>query len=149
MRPEHTDVVADGGRCNREPMRGGGVQTNRRRRRGLHRGVGFFQVPGKYIGMVRQRLAGGPSEFWESPPGLDPDGEAATEVGGGATSVHHVLSGGGPDSPPFWGGYLGFVGGDVQEVGGDTFEVPKADNGTEGSATEGRVLAVFGSIEGP
>ena len=32
---------------------------------------------------------------------MEPDGEAATEGVGGATSVRHVLSGGGTGSPPF------------------------------------------------
>ena len=79
--------------------------------------------------MVRQRLAVGPSERQEGPQGLEPAGEATPEGGGGATSVRYVLSGGGPGSPPFGGGDLGFVIGHVQEAGGGTRGFPKADNG--------------------
>ena len=79
-------------------------------------------------------------EFWEGPPDLDPDGGAAAGVGGGSTSVRHVLSGGGTGSITFWVRDLGFVGGDVTEGGGGTHGIPKADNGIEGIATEGRDL---------
>ena len=66
----------------------------------------------------------------KGPQGLEPAGEADPEGGGGSTSVRHVLSGGGPGSPPFWGGDLGFDRGDVQEARGGTHGVTKADNGT-------------------
>ena len=88
-------------------------------------------------------------ECQEGPQGLEPAGEAAPEGGGGATSVRHVLSIGGPYSPPLWGGDLGFVRGDVQEYGEGPRRFPKADNGSEGGATGGRNLAVGGSREGP
>ena len=51
VRPEHADVVAEEGCCNREPMRGGDVQTHRIRRRRVHRGVDTF----KYLGRVLDR----------------------------------------------------------------------------------------------
>ena len=54
---------------------------------------------------------------------------------GGSTSVRHVLSISGPDSPPLWGGEIGFVRGDLQEAGGGICRFPKDDNGAEGSAT--------------
>ena len=87
-------------------------------------------------------------ECREGPPGLEPDGEAAPEVGGGATSVCHVSSGGDTGSPPFWGGDLGFVRGDVQEDGGGTCGVTKEDNRAEGGAAEGRDLLSGGIREG-
>ena len=48
---------------------------------------------------------------------------------GGDTSVRHVLSGGGPVSPPFWGGELSFVRGDVLEARGGPCDFPMEDNG--------------------
>ena len=51
------------------------------------------------------------------------------------TSVRHVLLIGDPDSPPFWGGDLVFVRGDVQESGGGALGFPKTDNGADGGAT--------------
>ena len=78
---------------------------------------------------------------------LEPD--AAPEVGGRATSVHHVLSSGGPDSPPFGGKELGFVRGDVQEDVGGTCGFPKAYNRAEVGETGGRDLVAGGSIGGP
>ena len=83
-------------------------------------------------------------ELWEGPQGLEPAGEAAPEGGGGDTNAHHVLSSSGPDSPPFWGGNLGFVRGDVQEAGGGTRGFLKADNKAEGSATGGWDLMLGG-----
>ena len=111
-------------------MRGGVIHPHRKILRGVHRGSGDFQVPGKDILQVRQRLAGRPSEFREGPHGLDLAWEAATEGGGGATSVCHILSGSGLGSPTFWGGGLGFVGGNVLEAGGGTRVFPKADKRT-------------------
>ena len=49
----------------------------------------------------------------------------------------------------YWGGDLGFVGGDVPEAGVSTRGIPKADNGTEGCVIEGWDLEGCGSIEGP
>ena len=63
------------------------------------------------------------------PQGMEPAGEAAPGGGGRDTSVCHVLSSGGAVSPPFWGGDLGFVRGDVQEAGGGSCRFPKVDNG--------------------
>ena len=88
-------------------------------------------------------------EFQEGLPGLEPAGGSATEGGGGAMSVCHVLSGGGQGSLIFWGGDLGFVGGDVTEGGGGTRGIPKADNGVEVSAIEERDLVVCISKEVP
>ena len=94
-------------------------------------------------------MVGGPSECPEGPPVMELAGEADTEGGGGSMSVHHVLSGGGPVSPNFWGRDLVFVGGDVPEAGGVKPGIPKAYTGTESSATEGWDLEVCGRIEGP
>ena len=99
--------------------------------------------------LVRQRLAGGPSELREGPPGLEPAGETAPEGGEGYMSVRPVLSGGGPGNPQFWGGDMRFVGDNVQESVGGTHGVPKAHNRAEGSVTEGRDLASGCSIEVP
>ena len=142
-------MAVEKGQYNCKPIQGGGFQPHGRRQRGVHRGGGYFQVPGKDVGPVRQRLAGGPLEFWEGPLDLEPAVEAATEGGGGATSVRHVLSGGGSGSLNFWGGDLGFVGVDVPEAGGGTHGITKEDNGTYGSSSEGRDLEVCGSREGP
>ena len=76
---------------------------------------------------------------------MEPAAEASTEGGGGATSVCHVLSGGDPVSTTFWGRYLGFVGGDVPESGGDKRGVPKSDESIDGSDIEGQDLEVCGS----
>ena len=70
------------------------------------------------------------------------------EGGCGATSVRHVLSIGGTDSPHLWGGYLSFVRGEVQEYGGGTRRFPKADNGEEDGATVGQDLAAGVRREG-
>ena len=42
MQPEHVDAVAVEGRRNSELIRGGDIQTHRRRRHGVHRGGGDF-----------------------------------------------------------------------------------------------------------
>ena len=76
-------------------------------------------------------------------------GEAATAGGGGATSVHHVLSSGGLVSPPFRGGDLGFVRGDVKEDIGVSRGFPTADNKAGGGAKEGRGMAAGFSRYGP
>ena len=70
------------------------------------------------------------------------------EGGDGATSVCHVLSSGGTDSHPLWGGELSFVRGNVQEDGGGTRRFPKSDNGEEGGAIGGRDLGAGSSREG-
>ena len=101
------------------------------------------------MGLILLNTRGGTSESQEGPQGLEPAGEAALEGGGGSTSVRHVLSSGGPDSPPFWGGDLSFVRGDVQESGGSTRAFPNEYNEAEGGATGGRDLVVGGSIEVP
>ena len=80
---------------------------------------------------------------------LEPDGEAAPEEGGGATSVRHVLLSSGIDSPPIWGGDLDFFRGDVQESGGGTRRFSKLDNKAEGNATERRDLEEGDIREGP
>ena len=59
--------------------------------------------------MVRQRLDRGPSEHHEGPQVLKPAGGGALEGGGGAIILFCVLLSGDPESPPFWGGYMGFV----------------------------------------
>ena len=87
--------------------------------------------------------------FWEGPPGLEPAGETAPEVGVVVMSVFHVLLGVSPGNPPFWVKDLGFVGGDVQEYGEGARGFPKSDHGKEGGATEGRYLEAGGSREGP
>ena len=68
----------------------------------MYRGSGEFKIPGKDFGPVRKLLAGGPSECWEGTPSLESAGETTEEGGGGATSVHNVLPGGGPGSIIFW-----------------------------------------------
>ena len=88
-------------------------------------------------------------ERWEGLQGLDPAGEDAPKGVGGATSVRHVLSCGGPGSPPFWGGDLGFVIRDVHESGGVTCGFTKADIETEGGTMEQQDLAEVVSREGP
>ena len=59
------------------------------------------------------------------------------------------MSSGVPDSPPIWGGDLGFSRGNVQETVGGTRKFPKTDNRAEGGATGGRDLAEGGIIEVP
>ena len=149
MRPGHVDAVAEEGRCDCEPMCGGELQLHRRRRGGVYRGGGDFQVPGKDVGPVRQILDGGPSECWEGTPSMESYGETSKEGGGGSTSVRNVLLGSVPGSIDFWGGDLGFVGGDVLEAEGGAREFPKADNRKYVSAAEGYDLVICGSIEGP
>ena len=80
---------------------------------------------------------------------MESDGETVKEGGGGAISVRNVLSGGGPGSTTFWGGDLGFVGGDVPEAGGGSRGIPKEDNTIEGSAAEIRDLVMCVSRECP
>ena len=69
---------------------------------------------------------------------MEPTGEAATSGGGGATSVRHVLSSGGPVSPPFRGGDLGFVRGKVKEARGGSHGFPMVENKSGVGATEGQ-----------
>ena len=69
--------------------------------------------------------------------------------GGRAMSVRNVLSGDGIGSITLWGGDLGLVIGDVPEVGVGACGIPKADNGTEGTVSEGRDLDMYGTIEVP
>ena len=67
---------------------------------------------------------------------MEPAGEAVTAGGHGTTSVCHVLSSGGPVSPPFWGGDLGFVRGDAKEDIGGSRGFILTDNEAEGEVTE-------------
>ena len=69
--------------------------------------------------------------------------------GVGSTSVRHDLSSGGPVSPSFWCGDLGFSRGNVQESIGGSRGFPTKDNKPEGSATEGRDMEAGGSRDGP
>ena len=55
--------MAEEGRCDREPMRGGVFQPHRGQRGTLHGGGGYFQVTGMDVGPVRQGLASSPTEF--------------------------------------------------------------------------------------
>ena len=130
-------------------MSGGKLQLYRRRRGGFYRGAGDFQVPGKDVVPVIQRLAGILSEFWEGTPSMESAGETAEEGGGGSTSVHNVLSGGGPGSINFWVRDLGFFGGGVLESEGGARGFPKAYSRTYVSAAEGYDLVICGSRYGP
>ena len=67
--------------------------------------------------------------------------EAVTAGGGGTTSVCHVLLSGGPVSPPFRGGDLIFVRGDVKEAIGGSCGFPLADIEEEVGVTEVRDMA--------
>ena len=69
--------------------------------------------------------------------------------GGGATSVCHVLLSGGPVSPPFRGGYLGFVRGNFQEARGVSRGFPTSYNESEGGEIEGHYMEVGCSRYGP
>ena len=64
-------------------------------------------------------------------------------------SVRHVLSSGSPVSPPFWGGYLDFSRGAVQEARDASRGFPTEDNEAEVIATEGRYMADCASRYGP
>ena len=55
--------------------------------------------------------------------------------GVGATSVHHVLSSGGPFSTPLQGVDLGFVRGNVKEDRGGSHGIPSEDNTAGGGVT--------------
>ena len=79
---------------------------------------------------------------------MESAGETAKEGGGRAVSVCNVLSGSGPVSITFWVGYLGLVGGNVLESGGNARGLPKADNGVEGKEAEVRELSNRGIREG-
>ena len=74
-------------------------------------------------------------------------GKDALEGRDVATSVHHILLRGGPDSPPFWVGDLGFVRSGVQEAVVTTLGFTKADNRVEGGETGGRDLEEVSSRE--
>ena len=114
-----------------------------------YRGVETF----KYLGRILYRSDsdwpaalqnfGKDHRFWNR------RGGAALEGGVTATSVRHFLSRSDSDSPPFWGGGLGFIRVNVQESGDGTYGFPKADNRVEVGATVGRDLATGGSREGP
>ena len=99
----------------------------------MYKGGVYFQVPGKDVGPVRQQLDGGPSEFREGTPSTESAGETATEGGYRATSVRHVLSGGGPGSLTFGGGDLIFVRCNIPESVRGARGINISDNGTEGS----------------
>ena len=115
---------------------------------GCIEGGGQFQVPGENLRPVRRRMDGGPLGRREGLQGMDLAGEASTEGGGQDLSVRHFKLGGVPGSPHFWGGDLGLFRGDVQEYGGGTHDIPKANNRTEVSAIEGRDLEAGGSRGG-
>ena len=98
VQTEHLYTLAEEGRRDREPMRGGVLQTHRRIRGGVYRGGVYFQISGKYIGAVIQRLAGSLPKHREGTSSMELAGENAKEGGGGAMSVRNVLSVGGPGS---------------------------------------------------
>ena len=71
-------------------------------------------------------------------------GKTAKDVGGVATSVRNVLSGGGPGSITFWGVDLGFIGGSVLEYEVNARGIHKSENETDVSVEEGRDLMMCG-----
>ena len=64
-------MVAEEGRRDREPIRGGVLQPRRRIRGGVYRGGGDFKVPVEDVVPVRRKLTCGPSEFWEGTPSME------------------------------------------------------------------------------
>ena len=70
-------------------------------------------------------------------------------VGGGATSVRHVLSSGGPVIPPLRVGDLGFSRDDAKEARGVSRGFSAADNESGGGAIEGRDMVAGGRRDGP
>ena len=63
-------------------------------------------------------------------------------------SVHHVLLSGGPVSPTFGGGDLGFVRGNAHEDRGGLRWFPVEDNKVEGGETEGQDMVKGDSRDG-
>ena len=53
VQTEHSDMVTEEGRRDRDLMRGDVFQPHGRRRGGVYRGGGDFQIPGIDIGLVR------------------------------------------------------------------------------------------------
>ena len=115
---EHSDVVAEAGRRDCEPMHRGILQPHGGILGGVHQGCGDLQMPRTDVGLFRKRLAGGPPECWEGVPSMDPDRETAKERGGIPASVSTVLLCSGAGGITIWVRDLGFFGGDVLESGG-------------------------------
>ena len=82
-------------------MHGEVLQPNMGRRGGVYIGGGDFEIPGKDVVLVRQRLAGGPPECWKVTPSMESDEETAKEEGGRTMIVYTVLLGGGPVDTPY------------------------------------------------
>ena len=122
--------MSEEGRCDRELMRRGILQTHRVRQGVLYRGCGDFQIYGVDVGPVRQGLAGGPPEYQEGAPILEPDRETSKERGGGPASVRNFLSDSGAVGVTIWVGYLDFFDNNSQEAGGGTRGFPQKGDGS-------------------
>ena len=67
--------------------------------------------------------------------------------GGRPASVSNILSGSGAGGVNLWGGDLGFVGGNFQEVGGGTRGFPHTVYRPDVQAAEGRDPETWGSVK--
>ena len=106
----------------------------------MHLGCGEFKISGTDVGLVRNLLNGGLTKCWEGEPSLKLARETAKVREVGPVSVINVLLGSVAGGINFWGGYLNFVGRNVQESGGIERGIPQTGDGSEGQSAEGRDL---------
>ena len=95
-------------------------------------------MSGEDARLVRRLLVGGPEEFQEGAPSMEPANKTSTDGGDGSVSVSNILSVSGSGNVNFWGGDLGFFRGNVQEDGGGACGVTQKGEGKDVQAAEGR-----------
>ena len=62
-------------------MSGGVLQACGKIQGGMNLGCGDLQIPGTGVGPVGRRLSGGPPEFWEGAPSMEPAREMIRREG--------------------------------------------------------------------
>ena len=106
----------------------------------MHRGRGYVQVSGADTGPVRRKLDRGPQEYQEGASILGSFRQVTAEGGGGAFCFSTFLSGSIAGSVTIWGGYLGDVGGNDQNVVGVSRGFPPEGDGQDVKPTVRRYL---------
>ena len=110
---------------------------------------GDFQVSGTDVRLVRWQLDGSPPVYQECALSLEPDRETSMKRRGRPASVRNIILVSGTGGVTLWGRDLGFVGGNVQEVGGGARVFLQTGDGSEVQAAERRYLEKRISGKGP
>ena len=121
-------------------MCGDDFHSEGRGRQGDNRRGGHIKVPGTAAEPVRQRLAGGKTEYLEEESDLGMAGETHEEGGSGSDYIGGVLSRGITGSATLWGRDMGPHIFDGEDNGGCTYRVLEIDDGEERKESAGRVL---------